>query len=285
MGLSSEWKLERGDLAPGDLPCASFDWDDFRIESITSTDHPLFEKIYAELWAEFGEKGEMESRDTLKARFERDPSRIEAGHALNYQMLAVLRRGEFVAARDFSTIVCHEKSPQVVVHLSHVLIHPIHRGQGLVGWLRALPIQRARQALELHKLARDFPVTLVAEMEPLDESSGENVTRLRSYEKAGFRAVDPAQIQYLQPDFRPFPVIDQKGGAKPLPLNLILRRVGLEAEPEMSGSELKRLVRALYTMYGASFREKDMASVWEQFKNTYPSENVNLRLVNPTGVR
>ncbi len=279
------------DLAPGDHPSAAFNWHGFEASRISSPEDLLFEQVYSNFWKEFGEKGEMEQRDVICRRLQVDPSKMVSGFSLGYEMIAVLAKGVFVAARDHTAIVS-SKSPEAIVHLSHALIDPAYRGKGLVGWLRAWPIQKARSTLVAAGLSDQSPITLVAEMEPLDPASPSRILRLKSYERAGFLMVNPSQVQYFQPDFRSPQVIDADGGPCPLPLHLVIRRVGRETEREISRAEVKRIVSALYHMYGACFRKQDMASLWEQVRTSYSSDlvepdladdGVPVRLLSPLG--
>ena len=95
-------------------------------------------------------------------------------------------------------------------------------------WLRAWPIQTARECLAMNDAPADAPVTLIAEMEYLAADDPARVVRLRAYEQGGFRKVDPAVVAYYQPDFRAFEVIDATGGARPLAFQLVVRQVGRE---------------------------------------------------------
>jgi hypothetical protein len=76
-------------------------------------------------------------------------------------------------------------------------------------------------------------------------------------------------------------VIDAAGGADPLPFQLILRRVGREYETLIAGSEVRKIVSALYRMYGAQFRRRDMAHPALDL-SSYPGEDELLRLLAPT---
>jgi hypothetical protein len=89
---------------------------------------------------------------------------------------------------------------------------------------------------------------LVAEMEPPDPAEPKRAARLRSYGRAGFRAVDPAAAPYAQPDFR---APEALAGSRPqaLPLWLVLRRVGREHETSMPSAELAAVVEAIYAVY------------------------------------
>lgn len=273
------------DLAPGDQTALSFSWDALHRVQVSSPEDPIFDLVYSRLWKEFGPQGEIESRQVLIDRLRWDPAKIQSNSSLLYEMMAVLKDQEFVAARDHTAIVCTQSSPEitpeVIVHLSHSLIEPLYRGQGMAGWLRAWPLQTARRALSAAGLPLQSPVTLVAEMEPMLPNSIPHQARLRSYEKAGFLMVDPAQFDYLQPDFRDPKVIDSTGGGpQPLHLRLVIRRVNHEAENLMEGSKLTRIISALYHMYQTTFRPQDMAVVWKHLRSN-PLENVTIRLVQP----
>ena len=164
--------------------------------------------------------------------------------------------------------------------MSHVLVDASWRRTGLAGWLRAAPLQTARAGLEASGLPVDSPITLVAEMEHADPSFPNRQIRLAAYEKAGFVKVDPVQVRYFQPDFRPPPDIDRGGGPQPLPFSLILRRVGREREQTIAGREIRDIVESLYQMYGEGFRANDMAAARSAFQ--YPGDDAGVRLVSPT---
>jgi hypothetical protein len=168
-----------------------------------------------------------------------------------------------------------------VVHLSHVLVDPAWRRTGLAGWLRAWPIQAARACFAAAGLAADSPITLVAEMELPDAGFPHRMIRLKAYEKAGFLKVDPAQVRYFQPDFRPPAEIDASGGPWPLPFCLILRRVGRERDQAIPGTEVRQIVECLYQIYGTGFRARDMAAVWSTLTG-YPAGHASVPLLPPT---
>ena len=251
--------LNPGDLAPGDQESVLFNWTGFEIIKISSTADPLFERVYQKLWEEFGAKGELETRQVLRDRLSWD------GH-LKYEMIAVLYQKKIIAARDHTAILSEDVA---IVHLSHVWIDPEFRGQGLVGWLRAWPIQPA---------CEKSSITLAAEMEPFDVAFPDRLARLKSYQNAGFQRVD---VDYWQPDFRSPVTIDAAGGPQPLPLKLILRRCGKETESYMTGAELRRTVTALYSMYSATFRKQDMVPLWNHLKTSYPPDDASIGLLKP----
>ncbi|MEO6788712.1 MAG: hypothetical protein ABI318_21530, partial [Chthoniobacteraceae bacterium] len=249
------------------LDPAQFTWSRIR-----SCDHPLFEKAYAALWAEFGATHEMETRGVLAVRF-------AAGADICYEMF-VAQSGDSIAAIRDLTAIWFEG--EVVVHLSHLLVAPEWRRTGLAGWMRAVPGISAR-TLALGHGHPDAAVTLVGEMEYDDGTDPRRSVRLTAYERAGFQKIDPRAVHYFQPDFRAPSEIDVTGGARPLPFQLIIRRIARETESVFTGAEVRRLVRALYAMYGAQFRPQDMAHPSLSLEH-YPDECAEIALVPPSDV-
>lgn len=232
----------------------------------------------------------MEERDVIDNRLRWRAKETQSGYSLSYEMILVQRGDEFVAIRDHSVTIPVSKNADesrsnvgAVVHLSHSLIAPSMRGKGIAGWLRAWPIQMARNSL-IQAGRPGSSITLAAEMEPLIADSQSHIRRLRSYGKGGFLMVDPKKAPYLQPDFRSPKAIDASGGAKPLRLQLVIRRVGLENQREMPVSELIGTISCLYQMYGALFRRQDMASVWKSVDSEYPPLDERVALINPTSI-
>lgn len=259
----NEVELIAADLSPGDAPSAALDWTGLTPHRVAGADDPLFERAYQFLSDEFAPRHEVEHKDVLIARFNRNPTSAIDGRSFLYEMILVLRGDELAAVRDHTAIVPHDRrTRQIVVHLSHLLVAKPWRGTGLAGWMRALPIQTARRAARLAGFKRrKFDVVLLAEMESPDSSRIDTLIRLKSYQRAGFLKVDPYAIAYRQPDFRPLTEIDATG-VRPLPMALILRRLGRETETSISGNELKHLVRSLYAMYGLELRRADMADLF-----------------------
>ena len=213
-------------LAPGDRKSAALDPAQFSWSRIRSSEDPLFENAYAALWAEFGTAHELESREVLAARFGGDA-------AMGYEMI-VARAGETTAAVRDQTIMFFEG--EVVVHLSHLLVAPKWRRSGLAGWMRAVSLLSARAVATAHGKS-DAPITLVGEMEYDDGSDPRRAVRLKAYERAGFLKIDPRAVRYFQPDFRSPAEIDASGGARPLPFQLIIRRVRRETQRTISGAK------------------------------------------------
>lgn len=263
---------DAADLAPGDAWAASLDWTEMHVHRVRSTDDPRFAPAYDVLWREFGARDEMEQRDVIASRLGWHPSRPIEGCALQYELLVVERDGALVAVRDHSAILpLDDPSAPVVVHLSHALVRPEARRGGLGAWLRALPLACARACAADAAAsasgggagARGRRIVLVAEMEPADPAIEERMARLRIYGRAGFRCVAPERVAYHQPDFRTAAAIDASA-VTPLPLSLIVRRVGREDEDVLPASEVRAIVRALYVMYGAHQRPADMAPLWSR---------------------
>lgn len=252
------------DLAPGDAKSAALDLAAFEVHRIRTVHDEWFETAYARLWEEFGAKNEMERRETLAARFGLAP-------AMTYELVLVQKQGVFAAVRDHTAIPAEHET---VVHLSHNLVAPDFRRGGLAGWMRAFPVALARE------LRPGVPATLAAEMEYDDGNDPNRAIRLRAYEKAGFLKVDPTRVAYHQPDFRAPAQIDATG-AQPVPFQLLLRRVGREDERVLTGAELRRIVHALYAMYGAQFRPKEMAHPALDLA-AFPPGDATLALLPPT---
>lgn len=272
------------DLAPGDRGLAARDWGDLRVQRVRGAGDPDFALGYERLWAEFGARGEMERRFVIAERLAWDPAR-PVGHArLAYEMLLLRRGGELIAIRDHSAIVRIDASGApapgpVVVHLSHALIEPAHRGGGLAAWLRALPLALARRCASAAGCAPATPIVLVAEMEPLTPEHPERRGRLRSYERAGFRKVDPTAAPYAQPDFRPAELL---AGAKPEPiaLELVMRRVGREDERTLSAAELAAIVESIYAVYAAHVPEVALAPLARAAKE-WTRRSATFSLISP----
>jgi len=270
-----QWPVTTRDLAPGDEKSAKLDLARFDLARIRSVDDPLFEEAYGRLWLEFGPKDEMERREVLARRFQLEPR-------FYYEMALVRAGGEFVAVRDHTAAMTRDGA-SVVVHLSHNLVSPLARRTGLAGWMRALPIAAARQCVAVNgaPVAPFAPITLLAEMEyPLPDDPPRMI-RLQAYERAGFRKIDPQMVKYYQPDFRDPAVIDATGGARPLPFQLLVRRVNREHERCVFGVEMRQLVETLYDIYRPQFRATDLAHPSLSL-DSYPADDTMIPLVPPT---
>jgi hypothetical protein len=168
-----------------------------------------------------------------------------------------------------------------VVHLSHNLVFPAARRTGLAGWLRALPVATARECLAANGVSPDAPITLLAEMEYVQPDDAARTIRLQAYERAGFQKIDPGVVHFFQPDFRPPADIDASGGARPLPFQLLVRRVYREHERVISGADVRQLVETLYDIYGPQFRPGDLAHPSLSLDG-YPADDASVPLLPPT---
>ena len=267
-------------LAPGDAKSLEGDWAGMELHRITSAEDPFFEMAFGALCAEFGDAGEMEQASVIARRLQWLPEQLINGASMQYALQLVTHAGEFVAVRDHTVIIL-ESEPRAVVHLSHNLVAPEWRRSGIAGWMRALPVATAMDSLQSLRLPITSPITLIGEMEHFDPTRSATLVRLTAYEKAGFKMVDPSRVSYLQPDFRDPSEIDLSSGPQPLPLTLMLRRIGREAEDFVGGAEILHGVKALYKMYASEFRAADMHQVYESLK-AYPATRDRIPLKPPT---
>ena len=264
------------DLAPGDRGVLARDWSELEVHRVAGPGDPDFALAYAQLWDEFGALGEMERRRVIEERLAWDPAR-PVGHAvLAYELLVLRRAGALVAVRDHSAVVRLDERGRprpgpVVVHLSHAFVVPSARGSGIAAWLRALPLAAARRVARAAG-CEAAPIVLVAEMEPPDPAKPARMPRLRSYERAGFSKVDPTAAPYAQPDFR-----ELRPGEtpQPLPLGLVLRRVGREHEGQMPAAELAAVVESIYAVYAVHVAPalidplREAAALWTARRTTF----------------
>lgn len=274
--------MNPSDLAPGDAKGARLDWTGFELHRIRSIDDPLFATAFDPLWREFHAGNEIEQPEVLADRMKWDPAILVNGIALLYELLLVTKDGEFVGVRDHTAIVRPEFGV-AVVHLSHNLVSRPFRRSGIAGWLRALPIRTARDCLAAQSLPAGSQVYLIGEMESANPENEARTVRLTAYEKAGYRKIDPAVVNYLQPDFRPPAEIDASGGPQPVPLNLLVRKVGREFETSIRARTAHRIAECLYEMYAAEFRTADMACVWKNLER-FPRGEQPIELLPPTRV-
>lgn len=269
------WSVLTPYLAPGDAKSAALDLSQFDVVRIRSTEHPLFEEAYSRLWEEFGARDEMERREVLEQRF-------QLGSRFHYEMILVRAGGEFMAVRDHTATMTRDNLG-VVVHLSHNLVAPQARRTGLAGWMRTLPLLAAYECIAANPapLMLFTPITLLAEMEYPQPGDAAAAIRLQAYERAGFRKIDPQMIHFFQPDFRTPAIIDTTGGPRPLPFQLIVRRVRRELEQVIKGAEVRQLAETLYDIYRPQFRAADMAHPALSL-DAYPPDDALIALVPPT---
>ena len=282
--MSPSPKRILSDFAPGDRKSTSFTTENITFHSVESIQDPLFETAFTTLTEFFGARREMEARSVLEQRFAWNAAPLLSNQPLlHYSMILAFDSQKNVAAvRDFSAIVPPApEPPRATLHLSHLWIQPSHRRTGLAGWMRALPLETGRTLLARAYHSPDNPITLAAEMEFPDGKDGGRNLRLLAYEKAGFLKVDPHVVPYLQPDFRDPSQIDASGAPQPIPMALILRRVGRENEISAPASFICSLIHDLYTLYSKTFRSCDMAPLWDRWR-TLPNGPTPISLLPPT---
>lgn len=210
---------------------------------MSDVDDPAFDEAYALLDAEFGAKGELERRDAYEAYLARATETL--GHRI---VVARDRDGTIAAVRDCNVTA---KDGVVVVFLSHVLVLPPHRRTGLGSVMRHVPVALGRRA-------GGSELLMAAEMEPVKAGDPDTVVRLLAYGRAGYRAIDPASLPYLQPDYRAHDLID-RDGLRPVPLLPVVRWVGHETETSLPKRLARAYVEHLYAIVGVHCREQDLA--------------------------
>lgn len=254
------------------------------VHIVARPDDPDFETGFTILDEYFGSRGEMESREVISRRFDWHPAKVSQGFSLDYQ-LAVIRdaENEIAAVGDYSVILDHaaiEQGAAAVVHLSHIWVNPKKPGRGIVKHLmHTLTTQAAKQALLAAGFSESCAITLAAEMEPYEAGNEERIRRLKVFLHCGLVMVDPASIAYYQPDFRQPQDIDQSGGAQPLLLTMMLRRVGRETQTNTSAGEIRHIVNCLYHMYAQGIRAQDMQSAYATLQH-YPAQDVAVPLLS-----
>ena len=271
------------DLSPGDQRFRSLDFSRVCAQRIASLEDPLLRRGYDRLWQEFGHQGEMETLEVIVSRLRWFPAAQIQGRWLRYDLVVMTSGEDLVGVADHVAIASETPSgPRVVVHQSHILVEPAWRRRGVAAWMRSMPLQTGRACLEAAGLPLHSPVTLVAEVEHPDTKDEAKTLRLCSFQRAGFLKVDPRFVDYQQPDFRPFSDIDAEGRIHPLPLALVLRRVGRESESSVTSEELRQTVECLYNIYGQSCRAQDMEGLWEQAARVSQGPE-RIPLIPPTG--
>ena len=107
----NNWTHAIGDLAPGDQSCATFDWSEYQILSLTPQDEGLFQEAYSLLWNEFGEKGELEPAALLYERLNWDPLLIRNHRSRHSRHSSRRSSSHDFRIRDGSPLLQHWKSP------------------------------------------------------------------------------------------------------------------------------------------------------------------------------
>lgn len=263
--------------APGDRERGAPDLDGWQLRRIEDPGSPAFNQAYAVLHAEFGDAGELERRDVLAARFE-NPRQSATGQTLHYHLHTMTDPlGHLAAIRDHTVLTPRDPEHETLVHLSHALVLPVARGQGVGAILRTLPVLDAQLVPGATRR-----VTLIAEMEHPDlsdalppEERAARERRLDIYERAGFSMIEPYTAAYAQPCFTGDP------DAPVVPLRLIIRRVDRESLKTIPLRQARKLVAALYAMYALDLPEPAMQKVIPRLERM-PDTDKTLPLLPPT---
>ena len=194
-----DWMIP-SDLAPGDLKSLEGDWSSMELHRIHSTDDPEFDLAFGALWAEFGARSEVEQPTVLSRRLRWNGDKLVEGYALRYRLVLLKSHGKLAAVRDDTAIV-RGGQEEAIVHLSHNFIAPEWRRSGLAGWLRALPIQSARNCLAEQGRSSASPIILVGEMKALDPADPASYARLKPMRKPAIFSSIPAEFATCNPIF------------------------------------------------------------------------------------
>jgi len=243
---------------------------------------PWLDKGYDALNQYFGVRGEMETRAVIEQRLGWRPDTPINGYALRYEMVILADAdGAIAAVRDHCVVLALDAIrvgvQAAVVHLSHIWIDPRWQGQQLTRRLHDAPILAARAALADAGSPATTAIILAAEVEPYQADDRERIGRLRAFQRAQYQPADPERIPFVQPDFRVPAVIDANGGPQPLPLILMLWRVGRESEPETTAGEIRHIVHCLYAMYGHGMDPRHMQAAYDTLA-AYPPDTATVRL-------
>lgn len=234
----------------------------YELWNIESPDHPEFKTAYDMLWKEFGAAAEMEREDAIRG-FLRDNSyepTLTGTFVRYFLIIAKDKEGRVRGVRDGSVLINPSYAPDLcLVYLSHIYMMPEARGTVLSYALRTSPVEIAMQFLvDLEKMGKlslpqpDAPgkyfgmrMDLAAEMEYFDPAERISWQRLLFYGRGGFDAINPRHFPYRQPDFRE-PAEIATSGYQPVPLMLLLRRMGRERQATLAIEEARAVMRLLY---------------------------------------
>src|SRR5690606_33105178 len=229
----------------------------------------------AVLAAEFGPRGEMETLDQLQKRLFSSHGGSPDGYHMTYEMMLLVEDdNSIVGVGDYCVIVpegvaaAHHRDRPVVGFLSHLWIAPGHRRRSLTRRI----LERLETLLAVDGQNDTGARVLVAEVDPPRPGDREREQRLDYFGRVGYVPVHA--VSYLQPDFN----ADGGGGASvPVPLLLLLRRLGSAAESELNGAQLRHIVTSIYAMYARSVDERHIAAVRASLAD-YPAPTAVIRL-------
>lgn len=277
---TSPVSFRKGDLPRGETRARQFDLESLTFSRVVAPDDPHFDAGY-ELLKEFYPNG-IQSKSMFHKRLEWANAKPSGIWEMCYELVVVSDQGECVGVRDHTAILIHDDTPEVVVHLSHLLIKPRWRRSGLAGWLRCYPAQTARCLAAAAGLSPSIPITLCAAMEHPDRTHEDRMIPLLAYERGGYRKVDPERIDYVQPDLREPRDFGQTGcHPPPRHLALLVRRLNESRRTQIGAGRLRRVVSALYHMYSQLLDREEMALLYDNLA-AYPPHGQRVALVPPT---
>jgi len=232
-----------------------------------------------------------------------DPFRpTKAGTFVRYFMLVAKNAaGEICGVRDGCVLFNQGYgSDQCVIFLARLFMLPAARGTALSLWLRIAPVEIAMQHLaDLHDRCLitlplpDAPeayfglrLNLTAEMEYFAQQDRASLARILFYGRGGFRAISPGHVPYAQPDMRPAAQIHATG-ARPVPLMILVRRIGREQEATMPIDEARVMLQLLYDDFvcqcAPEHLEGNLALVLRRLEHRAQTEDHVELLPLPTG--
>jgi hypothetical protein len=230
--------------------------------NIEHPDDPEFKTAYQMLWEAFGPQGEMEREDAIRGFLLDDAYEptLTGSFIRYFLIIAKDAEGRVRGVRDGSVLINPGYAPDLcLVYLSHIYMMPEARGTVLSYALRISPVDIAMQYLfDLAKMGKvqlpkpDAPgkyfgmrMDLAAEMEYFDPADRISWQRILFYGRGGFDAINPRHFPYRQPDFRePSEIL--RTGNHPVPLMLLLRRLGRERQATLPLDEARAVIRLLY---------------------------------------
>ena len=293
---------------------------DVSVEAISPM-HPDFDKVYALLYKEFGEKGEIETKEVLETRSKWDALHPENGKPPLEYRIVILKHPyrtlgdnrqsedqekepvygidgqEIVGVRDHNLIY---KEGMIIAHMSHSYLIENARGKGLDTVLRAIPVVDAKAFAE--KLGHpDASIILYTEQEPVPTLDEIQESAYKYYQDGSEAEIDDINMRFrrlaayqggsflkigiqglaAQPDFSTPEQITAKGGPTMVGLNGIWRFVGHENTTKTTGRIVRIAVSAVYDMYEASGLDKRSIALARDLLNNYPPDEAEIPLLRP----
>lgn len=240
-------ELDLNDVAMADREKVRLALPRYRLEVVRDPTSPGFLAAWGALDNFFGPRGELEDRTALESFVRDGLLPYDDGMYGHYRLIVAWDGDQFAGVRD--CYVDFDPVAQLcVVALSHSLVVPDHRRSGLAAIFRALPITLARSIIADDATLADFPVLVIAEMEPVTPADPNSVVRLVAYGRSGFSVMDPQRMPYSQPDFRQTP----DSPFNSIPLLGVVRWVGNESAkglPPYMAAGLPRLFHQAHRKY------------------------------------